>query len=63
MANFNSAISITILNVNDTNSQWKGRDYANKFNNSVEMDNFLERHELSEFIQGKNRKLDQPDRN
>lgn len=51
MANLNSAISIATLNINGTSSQWKDRDYANKYNNSVEMDKFLKRPKLPELNQ------------
>lgn len=51
MSNLNSAISTTTLSVYGTNSQWKGSDYANKFNNSVEINKFLKRHKLPELNQ------------
>lgn len=39
------------LNVRGLNSQWKGQVYANKFDNSDEVDKFLEGNKLSDINQ------------
>lgn len=51
MANLNPALSMVTLNVRGLNSQWKGQVYANKFDNSDEVDKFLEGNKLSDINQ------------